>query len=133
MRLRLNLRIFSSSSDSTLLVRSSRADTGVHSSWDALMHLMWSGRFGKSLLLTLTRISFWLSLSLNKTGQIFALANSSPEGTEIPKEVKKKLCTSEKVLFLLLPDAQSCVGVWVGEGGRAFPGETNLGACFLLA
>jgi hypothetical protein len=51
----------------------------------------------------------------------------------MPKEVKKELCTSERVLFLLLPDAQSCVGVWVGEGGGAFPGKTNLGACFLLA
>ncbi len=133
MRLRLNLRIFSSSSDSTLLVRSSRADAGVHSSSDALMHLMWSGRFGKSLLLMLTRISFWLSLSLDKTGQRLALANSCPGGIEMPKEVKKELCTSERVLFLLLPDAQSCVGVWVGEGGGAFPGKTNLGACFLLA
>jgi hypothetical protein len=97
------------------------------------MHLMWSGRFGKSLLLMLTRISFWLSLSLDKTGQRLALANSCPGGIEMPKEVKKELCTSERVLFLLLPDAQSCVGVWVGEGGGAFPGKTNLGACFLLA
>ncbi len=92
---------------------------------------MWSGRFGKSLLLTLTRISLWLSLSLDRTGQIFALVNSSPGDTGIPKEVKKELCTSERVLFLLLPDVQSCVAVWVGEG--AFPGEIHLGASFLFA
>ncbi len=91
LRLRLNLRIFSSSSDSMLLVRSSRADAEVQSSSDALMHLMWSGRFGKSLPFTLTRISFWLSLSLAKTDQILALANSCPGGTEMPREEKKEL------------------------------------------
>jgi hypothetical protein len=70
---------------------------------------------------------------LDRTGQIFALANSSLGGTGIPKEVKKKLCTSERVLFLLLPNAQSCVGMWVGDGGGPFPGKINLGACFLFA
>ncbi len=55
------------------------------------MHLMWSGRFGKSLLFTLTRISFWLSLSLAKTGQTLALVNSCLGGTEMPKEEKKEL------------------------------------------
>ncbi len=92
------------------LVRSSRADAGVHSSSDALMHLMWNGRLGRSLPFALTRISFWLSLSLCQTR---ALASSYPGGTGMPNEVKKELWTSEWVLFLLLPEAQSCVGVRV--------------------
>ncbi len=112
LRLKLNLRIFSSSSDSTSLVSSSRADIGVHSSSEALVHLMCSGRFGRSLFLTQTRISLCSSLSRDKTGQIFALANSCPGGTEIPKEVKKELCTSERVLFLLLPR----LGCGLGRG-----------------
>jgi len=38
---------------------------------------------------------------------------------EIPKEVKKDLCISEQVLFLLLLDAPSSFVVWAGERGEA--------------
>jgi hypothetical protein len=52
---------------------------------------------------------------------------------EIPKEVKKDLCISERVLFLLLPDAPSSFVAWVGERGEACPGGVALEACFLPA
>ncbi len=91
LRFRLNLRIFPSSSASTFLVKSSRANAGVHSSSGVLMHLRCNGRLGESLLLTLTRISFWLFLSLDSTSQTIALACSCPRGTGMPREVKKEL------------------------------------------
>jgi hypothetical protein len=55
------------------------------------MHLRCSGRLGESLLLTLTRISIWLFLSLDSTGQTIALACSCPRGTGMPRKVKKEL------------------------------------------
>jgi len=94
---------------------------------------MCSGRFGSFLFLTLTKISLCSSLSRDKTGQTLALANSCPGGMEIPKEVKKDLCISERIFFLLLPDALSNFVVWAGERGEACPGGVALGACFLPA
>jgi len=40
---------------------------------------------------------------------------------EILKEVKKDLCISERVLFLLLPDAPSSFVVWLERGVRLAP------------
>jgi hypothetical protein len=48
----------------------------VHSSFDAPVILMLSGRPGTALFLAYIRISLWAFFSLDRTGQILALACS---------------------------------------------------------
>jgi len=87
----LNLRICSSSSNSTWWMRSAHAALGVHSTSGSMAgptYLMLKGRLGKVFGLECISTSFWSSLSLIRTGQILTLKGSLFAGAEIPKDVK---------------------------------------------
>jgi hypothetical protein len=87
----LNLRICSSSSNSTWWMRSAHAKLGVHfasGSMTGPTYLMLKGRLGKVCGLECINISFWSSFSLNRTGQILTLKGYLFAGAEIPKDIK---------------------------------------------
>ncbi len=87
----LNLRIYSSISNSTWWMRSAHAVLGVHSASCSMAgpaYLMLKGTLDTVCGLECISTSFCSSFSLNRTGQILTLKGSLFAGAEIPKDAK---------------------------------------------
>jgi hypothetical protein len=76
-------------------VRSAQAECWDHSASTGFVILMLNRRLAQAWFLECTSVSFWEFFSLTMTGHTLALKNSRFGGIEMPKEVKKKGCTSE--------------------------------------